>query len=99
MLFTDSFSPHRMEQMVRRISDLTLRGHGMVALHRYTYTTEECDCRLCLYRTSRGKKNACSLEQCCCFEERIEAGVAAYREIMEQVMSATQCPPCVKNGL
>lgn len=30
---------------------------------------------------------------------RIEAGVAAYREIMEQVMSATQCPPCVKNGL
>ena len=35
------------------------------------YYEEDCDCKLCLYY--QGKKGGCSLNICCCDEEKREA--------------------------
>jgi len=38
------------------------------------YTTKDCSCDYCLYKT----KNGCSLEVCCCAEEK---AVALLRDV------------------
>ena len=35
------------------------------------YSLKDCSCRYCLF--NRGGKRGCSLDECCCMEEKIEA--------------------------
>jgi hypothetical protein len=46
------------------------------------YTLRDCSCEYCLYKNRRG----CTLDQCCCLEERLRA-IRREREARE----AAQC--------
>lgn len=47
--------------------------------HRFTgYTVADCDCKYCLYYG--GKCKGCTLDNCCCMEERAQALVREQAE-------------------
>lgn len=93
MIFSQTFSLRELERIMRGIPNFAPRGHGTYILCRHTYTAKDCDCNLCPHYTGRGKKKRCSLEQCACLKERIEAGVATYREIITATMSVVDYHP------
>lgn len=82
MIFSDSPSQKPLERMMTQVNCHSPRGSGVIVLHRFEYTAEMCDCRLCLYYN----RKKCTVSQCPCIEERIVAGAANRSEVMTETM-------------
>ena len=83
MRFTQTPQLRTLEKMMTHIPKFRPRGHGIVVMKNLEYTAQMCDCKLCLYND---KKEICTVERCPYTEERIIAGAASFREVMEETM-------------
>ena len=84
-IFTESPGDRSLERMMVAIPGFKPRGHGTYIFGRKELTADMCDCRLCLYY--KGKRKGCSLKCCPCIEERITAGAASRKEVLEELAS------------
>ena len=89
MLFTEEPKDQAYERMMIGIPNFKPRGHGTKILHCFDHTPESCDCSLCCYYS---RKNGCMLERCPCIKERIKAGAATFREMMEETVIRIRSP-------
>lgn len=62
------------------------------------YTRDDCDCRYCLYYIG-GRRKVCSLQKCCCEEERMEAArMERQKEKMWQKFSQNGAAAAIERG-
>lgn len=85
MFFSDSPQLKAMERLMTAVPRFRPRGGGVMVHCNFEYTSEMCDCRLCLYFD---RKENCTASQCPCIEERIIACAASRAEIMAETMKS-----------
>lgn len=73
-----------LERMMMTPPNFTPRGHGKRRFS-FRYRPMDVDCQYC---ANYDKKNPCSLDQCVCLEERIEAGVLDLFEFVRDRFGA-----------
>ena len=56
MIFSDS--PGQIAFERTKVNGHSSRGSGVIVLHRFEYTAEMCDCRLCLYYNRKNAQSA-----------------------------------------
>lgn len=91
MLFSTTPKDVAIERMMTGVPNFPPRGHGSYVLRKFRYTAKDCDCRLCPYYD---RKLKCKLQKCECMEERIEASVVSYAELINHVFT-----PCENTAL
>lgn len=93
MIFSDTPYERSLERMMTAIPNFAPRGHGVMVVYEIRSTVSDCDCRLCVYWQ---KKKGCGAARCSCIKERITAGAASHREVMNETMTAIHYPAFVR---
>lgn len=88
--FLSSTPLARTEIEMQRIPGFPARKSGMT-VSRFSYTPADCDCRNCTKKAE--KKNGCSLTECICLRERLEAGCVPLNELLEAMVAEIDTAP------
>lgn len=89
MIFTETPQSRSLEKMMTGIPNFKPRGHGVIVMRSFEYTAKMCDCSLCSYHS---KRKGCEVEQCPYVSERIAAGTATIREVMDETTKYIRHP-------
>lgn len=73
---------YQMEQMMMTPPHFKPRGHGQ-RCSGFQYQAKDVKCEYCM---NYSRRNPCSLDQCVCLKERIEAGALSLEELLRDCL-------------
>lgn len=71
-----------IEISMQQKPDFKPKGGGIYIMSRFKYTAKTCDCQYCPEYIRKGKQ--CRAKEYLCFNERLEAGVVNYAELVQK---------------